>query len=48
MRRVYVDARKKTARVDGRALLSDVDNENQLHGLTVSAGVVSHTPGKED
>lgn len=43
MRRVYVDAEKKTARVDGGALLGDVDSETQLHGLAVSAGIVSHT-----
>ena len=43
MRRVNVDPQKKTARVDGGALLGDVDSETQLHGLAVSAGVVSHT-----
>jgi len=43
MRRVYVDPQKKTARVDGGALLGDVDSETQLHGLAVSAGIVSHT-----
>ncbi len=43
MRRVYVDPKKKTARVDGGALLGDVDSETQLHGLAVSAGIVSHT-----
>ncbi len=43
MRRVHVDPKKKTARVDGGALLGDVDSETQLYGLAVSAGIVSHT-----
>ncbi len=43
MRRVNVDAKAKTARVDGGALLGDVDSETQLHGMAVSAGIVSHT-----
>jgi FAD/FMN-containing dehydrogenase len=43
MRRVTVDKQNKTARVDGGALLGDVDSETQLHGLAVSAGIVSHT-----
>ena len=43
MRRVNVDKSSKTARVDGGALLGDVDYETQLHGLAVSAGIVSHT-----
>lgn len=43
MRRVTVDKPSRTARVDGGALLGDVDYETQLHGLAVSAGIVSHT-----
>lgn len=43
MRKVNVDRNKKTARVDGGALLADVDRETQLYGLAVSAGIVSHT-----
>jgi len=43
MRRVNVDKQNKTARVDGGALLGDVDAETQLHGLAVSGGIVSHT-----
>lgn len=43
MRSVTVDRHKKTARVDGGALLGDVDHETQLYGLAVSAGIVSHT-----
>jgi FAD/FMN-containing dehydrogenase len=43
MRRVLVDKRSKTAKVDGGCLLSDVDHETQLYGLAVSAGIVSHT-----
>ena len=43
MRRVTVDRDKKTARVDGGCLLGDVDYETQLHGLAVSAGIISHT-----
>lgn len=43
MRRVNVDVKNKTVRVDGGALLGDVDRETQLHGLAVSAGIVSHT-----
>ncbi|UCF02449.1 MAG: FAD-dependent oxidoreductase, partial [Deltaproteobacteria bacterium] len=37
MRRVTVDKQNKIARVDGGALLGDVDYETQLHGLAVSA-----------
>ena len=43
MRRVHVDAQKKTARKDGGALLGDVDTETQIHGLAVSSGIISHT-----
>ena len=43
MRRVLVDKRSKTAKVDGGCLLGDVDYETQLNGLAVSAGIVSHT-----
>lgn len=43
MRRVHVDQNTNTVRVDGGALLGDVDSETQLYGLAVSAGIVSHT-----
>jgi len=43
MRRVTVDKKNKTVRIDGGALLGDVDYETQLYGLAVSAGIVSHT-----
>lgn len=44
MRRVNVDPTTKTLRVDGGALLGDMDYESQLHGLAVSGGgIISHT-----
>ncbi len=43
MRSVHVDPDKKTVRVDGGCLLSDVDKETQMYGLAVPAGIVSHT-----
>lgn len=43
LRKVEVDAERRTARVDGGALLSDVDAATHLHGLAVSAGIISHT-----
>ncbi len=44
MRRVNVNSKNKTVRVDGGALLGDVDTQTQLYGLAVSGGgIVSHT-----
>jgi FAD/FMN-containing dehydrogenase len=43
MRRVNVDKKNKTVRVDGGALLGDADSETQIYGLAVSAGIISHT-----
>jgi FAD/FMN-containing dehydrogenase len=44
MRRVLVDKQNSTVRVDGGALLGDVDCETQLHGLAVpGGGIISHT-----
>lgn len=44
MRRVNVDAKNRTVRVDGGALLGDMDRETQLYGLAVSGGgIISHT-----
>ena len=43
MRGVVVDPDAMTARVEGGALLHDMDRETQSYGLVVPAGVVSHT-----
>jgi FAD/FMN-containing dehydrogenase len=43
MRGVHVDPTTQTVRVQGGALLGDVDRETQLFGLAVPAGVVSTT-----
>ena len=43
MRAVHVDAAKKTARVEGGALLSDLDQATQAHGLAVPLGINSTT-----
>jgi FAD/FMN-containing dehydrogenase len=44
MRRVNVDAATKSVRVDGGALIGDLDHETQLYGMAVSGGgVISHT-----
>jgi len=43
MRSTFVDRKNKMAHIDGGALLGDVDYETQLHGLAISAGIISHT-----
>lgn len=43
MRTVIVDANARVARVQGGALLQDVDRETQVHGLATPTGLVSKT-----
>ena len=43
MRGVRTDPSTGTVRVQGGALLGDVDNDTQLYGLAVPSGIVTHT-----
>jgi FAD/FMN-containing dehydrogenase len=43
MKGIFVDARQRTVRVQGGAMLGDVDRETHLHGLAVPTGVVLRT-----
>ena len=43
MRGVHVDPVNRTVRVQGGALLGDVDRETQLHGLAIPTGQMSET-----
>ncbi len=43
MRKVVVDAERKTAVAEGGALLADLDGATAAHGLQTTGGLVSHT-----
>ena len=43
MKGIHVDAQNRRARVQGGALLGDVDRETHLFGLAVPAGIISKT-----
>ncbi len=43
MRHIHVDPVNRTARVEGGAILGDLDRETQAFGLATTAGVVTHT-----
>jgi FAD/FMN-containing dehydrogenase len=43
MKAIEVDARTRTARVQAGALLGELDQATQAHGLAVPSGIVTHT-----
>src|SRR4029078_522166 len=43
MKGIHVDAQNRRARVQGGALLGDVDRETHLFGLAVPTGIISKT-----